>query len=107
MFLFGGISKTKNNMEEIKIIPAHENLESFVEEFRNRCLALKVKNSSTGGIFLMTLETFEKAWNDMLPEIDISNNFVDIVKQNWIDLIGQKRIVVVDETNIKNLVDIL
>ena len=107
MFLIGGISKTKNNMEEIRVIPAHENFENLVEDFRNKCLALGVKNTSTAGIFLMSLEKFERVWDTIIPELDNDNPLMEILKQNWIDLIEQKRIVVIEETNIKNLVDIL
>jgi hypothetical protein len=107
MSLLGGISKTKNNMDEIRIIPEYESLDIMVKNFRTECLNLDVKNTSTAGIFLMNLEKFEKVWDTIISDIDNENLFTGLLKQTWVDIIKQKRVVVIHETNIKKLVDIL
>ena len=94
-------------MDEIIIIPENVSLENLVENFRKKCLALNVKNTSTAGIFLISFEKFEKIWETIISEIDEEDDLIKILKKNWITLIKQKRIVAIEETNIKNLVDFI
>jgi len=106
MFLIGGISKTKNNMEDLRVLRTYENLDDSVEEFRDKCLALDVKNTSTAGIFLITLEKFEKVWDTIISKDD-TDPLLEELKETWIALIKQKKVILIQETNIKNLVDII
>jgi hypothetical protein len=106
MFLIGGISKTKNNMNDIRILRDHETLDASVEEFRIKSINLGVKNTSTAGIFLITAEKFEKVW-DTIIEKDESDPLLEELKETWISLIKQKKVILIQETNIKNLIDIL
>jgi len=106
MFLIGGISKTKNKMNDIRILSDHETLDASVIEFRKRCINLGVNNTSTAGIFLITSEKFEKVW-DTIIEKDEPDPLLEELKETWISLIKQKKVILIQETNIKNLIDIL
>jgi hypothetical protein len=106
MFLIGGISKTKNNMDDIRILRDHETLDNLVEDFRNKSINLGVNNTSTAGIFVITSEKFEKVW-DTIIEKDEPDPLLEELKETWISLIKQKKVILIQETNIKNLIDIL
>jgi len=106
MFLIGGISKTKNYMEMVRIIPEKENLDSTIENFRNSVLALDVKDSTNISVFLVSLEKFELVWDAVFQDREEEDELLNETKQRWTNLIKQKRVLVIED-NIKNLVDIL
>ncbi len=95
-------------MNDIRILRLrdHETLDASVEEFRIKSINLGVNSSSTAGIFLITLEKFEKVW-DTIFEKDEPDPHLEELKETWISLIKQKKVILIQETNIKNLVDIL
>ena len=82
-------------MSVVRILPKDLKLEEYIEGFRNDLIKNYTQNSLEIIIFLVCEEKFEKVWNTLYyDKQDVEE--LNLLKEEWIDLIRNKRVVVTD-----------
>lgn len=88
-------------MEIIKLIPENQTLDECVDIFRESLLALGYANSSRVEVFLVTKDKFEKIWNLLFYDKDVSE--FSEVKEKWENLIENRRVLVASSDASKSI----
>jgi hypothetical protein len=86
-------------MEIIKLIPENQTLDECINTFRQSLLDLGYANSSR--VFLITKEKFEKIWNVLFHDKDVSD--FDEVKEKWENLIEKGRVILASSDASKSI----
>jgi hypothetical protein len=88
-------------MQIIKLIPENQTLDECVDIFRESLLALGYANSSRVEVFLVTKDKFEKIWNILFHDKDVSE--FSEVKEKWENLIENRRVLVASSDASKSI----
>jgi hypothetical protein len=88
-------------MEIIKLIPENQTLDECINIFRQSLLDLGYANSSRIEIFLITKDKFEKIWNVLFHDKDVSE--FNEVKEKWENLIENGRVILASSDASKSI----
>jgi len=95
------IGSITNQMEIIKLIPENQTLDECINIFRESLLDLGYANSSRVEVFLITKDKFEKIWNVLFHDKDVSE--FDEVKEKWQGLIEKGRVILASSDASKSI----
>jgi len=90
-----------HKMEIIKLIPENQTLDECINIFRQSLLDLGYANSSRVEVFLITKDKFEKIWNVLFHDKDVSE--FDEVKEKWQGLIEKGRVILASSDASKSI----
>lgn len=90
-----------HKMEIIKLIPENQTLDECINIFRQSLLDLGYANSSRIEIFLITKDKFEKIWNVLFHDKDVSE--FNEVKEKWENLIENGRVILASSDASKSI----
>lgn len=88
-------------MEIIKLIPENQTLDECIDNFRESLFGLGYANSSRVEVFLVTKDKFEKVWNLLFHDKDVSE--FSEVKEKWENLIENRRVLVASSDASKSI----
>ncbi len=93
--------KAMHKMEIIKLIPENQTLDECINNFRESLLNLGYVNSSRIEVFLITKDKFEKIWNVLFHDKDVSE--FSEVKEKWENLIEKGRVILASSDASKSI----